>query len=311
MKNLFNNTNILQTLTLVFPDPIFIIDNMGRYLQFLGGNERLLYSSGNYLVGKRIHDVLPAGKADHFVAAINSAINKNKLVTVEYSLYPSEFIDCPQDGPHGRQWFEARISPLQPEQHLPPSVVVLIINISERKQNEEELKRLSITDPLTGINNRRYFLQTAGYELEQVRRHRIDSSVLLFDIDNFKRINDCFGHSCGDRTIINIVNTISGLLRKCDIIGRIGGDEFAVLLRNTNASQAEVVARKLIAALNNAPLEFDNDRILTTVSIGGTVIRPDDEHLEQVMARADLALYNAKNAGRNCFRFMENAAEDG
>lgn len=295
----FQNENILQAIVTAFPDPVFIIDNEGRYLQFLGGNERMLYDSGQYLVGKKIHDVLPEQKADLFLSAIRSAIKQSRLLTIEYFLFPSDFTNSPMDGPHGKQWFEARIAPLSPESDLPPSVIVLVINITDRKQNEEELKRLSITDPLTGTNNRRFVIQSIAYELQQIKRHRCVSSVMIIDIDNFKMINDTFGHQCGDETIINIVKLIECNIRKCDVLGRLGGDEFAILLKNTDINQAATVAEKLLNQINNAPLEYDTQKILTTISIGCSTISPDDTSLEDVINRADQALYEAKENGRN------------
>lgn len=302
MKNFFQNENILKAVAAAFPDPIFIIDNNGCYLQFLGGNERLLYDSGEYLVGKTIHDVLPEQKADLFLSSIRAALRQNRLVTLEYYLFPSDFRNSPMDGPRGKQWFEARIVPLKEEADRPAAVIVLVINITERKNNEEELKRLSIIDPLTGINNRRFFIQSVEYELQQVKRHSCASTVMIIDIDNFKTVNDTFGHQCGDDTLINIVRLIECNIRKCDVLGRLGGDEFALLLRNTAVEQAQIVAEKLLREINSAPLEFDAQRILTTVSIGCSMIRTEDASLEQVISRADEALYRAKRAGRNCYQ---------
>ena len=170
----------------------------------------------------------------------------------------------------------------------------------ERSRMERELKKLASTDPLTGALNRRHFWRVADMEIHRHQRYFREMSVLIMDIDHFKRINDTFGHPSGDKILQELVKSCRQNLRKCDVFGRIGGEEFAVLLIETRAKAAMEVADRLRHRLaekqttvnGKTPIQF-------TVSIGVTHVRREDEILDDIIKRADKALYQAKNNGRN------------
>lgn len=167
-------------------------------------------------------------------------------------------------------------------------------------QLERELEELANTDGLSGAFNRRHFTHLAQNELERARRYGHPLSLLIMDIDHFKRINDTYGHSAGDSTIRVLAETCRGLLRHSDFLGRLGGEEFAVLLPESALEAATQTAGRLRELLSRTklPLQDKNVTIVVTVSIGVASLQPDDT-FETLMQRTDDALYEAKNTGRN------------
>jgi diguanylate cyclase (GGDEF)-like protein len=179
-------------------------------------------------------------------------------------------------------------------------------DISERKALRLELELQAATDSLTGIANRRHFLSTAQKEIERCKRHGGSLSLLMLDIDHFKNVNDSFGHAIGDRALQAIAQTCGKELRSTDICGRLGGEEFALLLVETDLKKACGVAARILAQVEAIELFTENGRtVRLTTSIGVAEYRPQTETLSDLMVRADQALYKAKNTGRNRFECFE------
>jgi diguanylate cyclase (GGDEF)-like protein len=170
----------------------------------------------------------------------------------------------------------------------------------ERNRMERRLRRLASTDPLTGALNRRYFWQIAGMEIHRHQRYFRELAVLVMDIDHFKRINDTFGHPAGDTVLRELVDCCKKNLRKSDIFGRIGGEEFAIALVETKAEAAAEVADRLRRRLADEQILVEGGiPIKFTVSIGMTNARREDDCLDDLIKRADTAMYLAKKRGRN------------
>ncbi|HVF85527.1 MAG TPA: GGDEF domain-containing protein [Abditibacteriaceae bacterium] len=167
-------------------------------------------------------------------------------------------------------------------------------------QLELELEHLANTDGLSGAFNRRHFTYRAQKELERAQRYGHPLSLLIMDIDHFKRINDTYGHSAGDLTIRALVETCRGLLRNSDFLGRIGGEEFAILLPESTLEAATQIAARLRESLGRVelPLQNKNATLAMTVSIGVASLQIGDT-FETLMQRTDDALYKAKDEGRN------------
>lgn len=161
----------------------------------------------------------------------------------------------------------------------------------------EELEHIASHDPLTGILTRRAFLQTCERELARCRRHGRRMSLLMLDLDHFKAINDNHGHMAGDHVLIDFVVRVQKLLRQVDSFGRFGGEEFIVLLPETEPGDAMIVAERIRQAPAGAT------RLPAyTVSVGVAANRIDDARVDEILIRADAALYRAKGDGRNCVR---------
>jgi len=176
---------------------------------------------------------------------------------------------------------------------------VVFRDISERQRLERELLHLATIDGLTEVPNRRRFLQLAEAELHRVRRYGGTASLLMIDLDHFKQVNDQHGHAIGDRVLQHFARIARGRLRATDGIGRLGGEEFAVLLPDTPLDGGRNFAQQLCNQVASEPLLTGDAKIWLTASIGVTQIMDDDERLDDVLIRADKAMYEAKNGGRN------------
>lgn len=172
-------------------------------------------------------------------------------------------------------------------------------DITERKQADAQLHRMAETDGLTGIYNRRHFLHLAELELERVTRHQHNLAFLMIDVDRFKSINDTYGHSVGDKVLQRLTQVMRESLRKIDIFGRLGGEEFAVLMPQTDEQQARHAAERLREAVQQSRVVIAQGEVTFTVSIGIQALSTEADTLDLLMKRADEALYQAKEGGRN------------
>jgi diguanylate cyclase (GGDEF)-like protein/PAS domain S-box-containing protein len=177
-------------------------------------------------------------------------------------------------------------------------VIVSFVDVSERQHQTRQLEQLALTDALTGLATRRHFLAEAEREVRRARRgHAL--SLLLLDVDHFKDINDRRGHAAGDRVLVELGRTLRAVMREVDVAGRLGGEEFAVLLPDTDEPEAFAAAERLREALAGTK-DF-------TVSIGVATLEPGDDDPAELIGRADTAMYEAKRAGRNCTRVAKEA----
>lgn len=291
--------NKIKSLTNALPDPIFIINEQGFYLEVLGGEEKSLYHDGKFLKGKYLHDILPKDLTDTFLSAIHESIQTKSLKTIEYQLSPDDVFGTQTDGPEDKQWFEGRIYPIQEILNSTPAVIWLAINITKRKQLEDKLKELSYTDSLTGVFNRRYFLHMFEKGFAAARRYRNNLSLLMIDIDHFKQVNDTYGHEVGDMALKACADACSSKLREVDLFARFGGEEFVVLLPNTPLSGAITMAERIRKAVNKIKLTVGGNKIQFSISVGVTSALATDTNIEDVIRRSDTALYEAKKGGRN------------
>ncbi len=177
--------------------------------------------------------------------------------------------------------------------------VVVFRDITARKQTEDTLKWMATIDELTCVANRRHFMENAETELKKVRRFVHPLSMLMLDIDHFKKVNDNYGHGAGDEVLKALAVTCRELIRNVDLIGRIGGDEFAIVLVETDLAGAGEIAERLRTAIENLSIEVKDERISFTISVGVAVWTDSDTSIENLMDRADSYLLKAKGWGRN------------
>ncbi len=182
---------------------------------------------------------------------------------------------------------------------------IMRLNRISKKDNKElaalneQLYELATTDSMTKLFNRVHFLESAQTQVAQLQRNRSEGAILMIDIDFFKNINDTFGHAAGDKAIISVADVFRENLREYDIVGRLGGEEYGMLLANCPIKKATEIAERLREKIAALLIIFNDNAISLTVSIGLAAIYPTDDNIHSASQRADKALYEAKNSGRN------------
>ena len=213
------------------------------------------------------------------------------------------------------------ITAVRDEQQQVANYVATLNDITFRKQAEDEIKHLAFYDPLTKLPNRRLTLDRLRHALAVAERDDRHGALMLLDLDNFKTLNDTHGHDAGDQLLIEASRRLESCVRAGDTVARLGGDEFVVLLEGLNetleiATQAEIVAKKILACLSR-PYEIEVNQIspngcvrvshqhTCTASVGITLFDDQAAAVEELLKRADTAMYEAKAAGRDTFRFFD------
>lgn len=164
-------------------------------------------------------------------------------------------------------------------------------------------------DPLTGVNNRASMDEIIDREVNLAQRHGTPLSLLALDIDHFKRINDSHGHAVGDCVIKAVAEAAKQAIRSSDMVFRYGGEEFLILLSNTDRDGASLLAERLRKKIEETCIICDGKQVSATLSIGGACLQPGNESRDTLFGRADAALYQAKGSGRNCCRFADDAQQ--
>lgn len=287
---------VLDTL----PDHVFVFSEEGEYLDVYGGEENVTGFDCKPFIGKRLHDVMPKDLADGFLGHIKSAIRTNETQYVKYKFEEGSMIELP----HGlvvpkELWFEGVIKCLPIYENGQRAVLWNAKNITKQHYLELELKHLSEVDELTAAYNRRSFTKLLQAAIDAYHAQQAPFALIMFDIDFFKRVNDTLGHTVGDDVIRHVVNTFRSGLREDMLIGRIGGEEFAILVPEMGAYEALDLAERLRISLFAKPCETDLYEISVTVSLGVTEVCHEDSNTLGLISRADEAMYEAKKKGRN------------
>jgi len=163
------------------------------------------------------------------------------------------------------------------------------------------LQALAITDGMTGIFNRRHFMERGTHDLKMAQRYKRPIAMIMLDIDHFKQVNDTYGHAAGDQVLMNLVSICIRMKRETDIFGRLGGEEFGILLLETPAAMACEVAERIRCEVEASSVDYEGTSIKITVSIGVCAMEGDIKFktLDQLLKIADKRLYRAKESGRN------------
>lgn len=180
---------------------------------------------------------------------------------------------------------------------------LIIRDITDRKVNEEKISNLVYLDSLTGLPNRRLYNDRLDSSIDQALENGTMLTVLYLDLDQFKMVNDTYGHYVGDQLLTDVADRIKGCISKNDTLARLGGDEFSLLLPNSDYSKAEATAKKILEALNQ-PFLLNNEWVFTTPSIGASVFPADGKNPETLVKNADIAMYRVKDDGKNHFQFF-------
>ncbi|RAU20919.1 hypothetical protein CU669_15930 [Paramagnetospirillum kuznetsovii] len=277
---------LLETL----PIPIFARDRDGRFVTCNMAYESFFGRPRASLSGRTIFEVFPADVAQSYAASDNEIMLGAGNKTYETDLARA-------DGSVRKVIIDkARYDDAEGK---PAGIVGTVIDITERQTMETELRRLATTDPLTGVGNRRHFLDLAATELSRVQRHDRKLSVIMFDLDHFKRINDGYGHGVGDDAIKAVADSCVATLRDIDVVGRMGGEEFAIMLPETELEPALEVAKRLHDKIGEITIRTDRGTLTLTASFGVAQVKEEDMDIDAALRRADAAMYQAKEAGRD------------
>ena len=277
-----------------------IVENVGDLIAVLDTEGRRVYNSPSYRPLFREKDIRQGSNSFMEIHADDrERIREVFQKTVATGLGEcSEFRFVLRDG--SIRFMESDGRAIRDADGKVSKVVVVSRDITEQKRLEADLREMAATDMLTGLPNRRHFL--AQLEQEKARVSRAEekcAAVLMIDIDHFKQVNDSFGHATGDQVLRHLATLMREGLRKIDTVGRLGGEEFAVILPGADAPAAEIFAERLRTQVAETPAQHENRSIPLTISIGVTEIKPGDDSADDALTRADRALYRAKECGRN------------
>lgn len=286
-----------QSICESLPDPTFILTESGRYVAILGGKDKRYYHDGSSLVGKYICDVLTPAKTAWFLAQIHTALQSQQMLVVEYELSAHDVLGLPTEGPVEPIWFEGRISALAQTYAGERAVVWVASNITTSKQLQQQLHRHAMSDELTGLSNRRSFMQALGQAYMDFTHTARQTCLMYFDVDYFKAINDNLGHAAGDQALRDLAEAVQDLACADDLVCRLGGDEFAVLCRERTLEEITAFAQQLLQRGRATLQTYATAGSTPALSLGIAYFQPADTGLQDIMRRADQALYMSKNQG--------------
>ncbi len=290
-----NKAEFLQTLINAIPAPIFYKDENGIYTGCNAEFEQYIGRESKDIIGQTVY-----GLAPEELAKVYHNADMVLMHSGENQIYEARVKHA--DGTEHDVMFHKAI--YHNSNGDIGGIIGVILDITERKELERRLKSLATLDDLTQIPNRREFDHRVEQALLKNQRYNERIALLFIDMDGFKDVNDRFGHEAGDRVLKEAADRLTGLIRKSDVVGRIGGDEYAILLdRKVTVDSVSTVAKKLLKSLSDPFPVNGNDRVQLSASIGIAFSPEDGDDIQQLLAQADEAMYASKNIGKNTFTF--------
>ncbi|MBR9883402.1 MAG: diguanylate cyclase [Oceanospirillales bacterium] len=288
-REAFLETDVLQAVIDAIPAPIFFKDEQHIYRGCNAAFGQFIGISPEKVIGSSVYDVAPKPLADRYYQADTELLASGGTQRYEA---PVRYADGTQ---RDIEFYKAVF--YKPDGRLGGQVGVML-DVTERNRLIRKLEKSSRTDHLTGTGNRREFEAVAFRELRRHRKERGALCLLCIDIDHFKRINDNYGHAVGDQALLFMVECCRSRLRKDDSLFRVGGEEFYIVLPNTDLGQAYQAAERLCEYLRGQTLRVNGIELRMTVSIGVVELTGSDS-LDHSLELADQALYRAKGDGRD------------
>jgi len=278
----------LQAVVDAIPGTFYVLDDQGRFVRWNRAARELVGVPHERMPHTRILDAISEEDRPLIAGMLRDA-SANGYAEAEARVALGS-------GEVGWRFLTARRVEIAGKSYL----VGTGLDVTERRKLEQELERQARTDFLTGISNRRHFLNLADLELARARRYGRPFSVLMLDLDLFKNVNDRYGHRVGDLMLQKVVEVCMQILREVDVIGRLGGEEFGIMLPETDAEQAAQVADRVRLAISGASVALpQGGSACITTSIGVATFSQQDADVDGVINRADRALYEAKRLGRD------------
>ncbi|TCS39207.1 PAS domain S-box-containing protein/diguanylate cyclase (GGDEF)-like protein [Paucimonas lemoignei] len=278
-----------------------ITDNIPALVAYVTGDERIAFANRRYEEAYGILHEEIAGMSACEVLGPDVYAQSRDYIRQALAGTPALFERCVKCE-HGLRYERVSYIPDIDQQGAVTGYFGLVEDITALKQVEAQLRQLVRVDPLTGIANRLQFDERLIDAIRYSRRYETGMALLFLDVDNFKEINDSYGHQGGDQVLREFAQRLQSCVRDTDTVARIAGDEFVIILEGLTEApeEAQGVARKIIAAMQT-PFEICGRQRIVTTSIGVAVRRPEEEDAKVLLGRADEALYRAKSAGRNTF----------
>jgi diguanylate cyclase (GGDEF)-like protein/PAS domain S-box-containing protein len=269
---------------------VYMKDRQRRYLYANANAAELFGQTQESIVGQTDTQMIPAEEAERLGVMDQQVFDSGQKSTGEETLVDADGVT--------RHYWSIKV-PIT-NHGVVDAYVGISTDITEVVQLKNQFRLLANTDALTGILSRRHLLERAEQELKRVRRAQTQIAVIAFDIDNFKLVNDGFGHSVGDRAIVTVVQACQHNLRETDLFGRIGGDEFVVVAVDSDLAGALALAERMRQGVEQAPCLSNDGKPVPLSSSFGVVMSEPDATLDDLLTQADGMLYCAKRAGRNC-----------
>lgn len=286
-------TRLFGAILVASPDPIYVLDPEGRFIYANKATADLFTLKPDAIIGKTNFDL-------GFSYALDFQRNLETVIA-DQSSYRGKLIHTFASGQGER--FEYLLAPVLDEQRNTEAAVCIFRDVTEQALAEEKIWHSAHHDPLTGLPNRRLFLDRLEQEVKHAKRSSLPLALLFLDLDGFKEVNDSLGHEAGDSVLCDVAERLTDCVREDDTVARLGGDEFTVILTGARQSKdAELVAQTIIDALAR-PFQTTQQPVQISVSIGISFYPQDASAPVDLLQAADHAMYKAKEAGTNrmCF----------
>lgn len=293
-KSLQNNVHFMRTMMEAFPNPIFYKDIDGRYIGCNTALEEYIGLEKEYIIGKPLGFLTDSDWKTQCERTDRQLIADGRIRPYESK------IDMPDGSIRNVIVTKALFTDSQDRKQ---AIVGTFIDITERKAAEQQIKRLAYYDTLTNLPNRALLLDRINIQIKYAQRHKENFAVLFLDLDRFKYINDTLGHSAGDQLLNNVANLLINNVRSCDTVARLGGDEFVIVVSNVHERDVSHLAVKLLNIISKNQF-VNGHEVFTSLSIGISMFPYDGEDPETLLKNADLAMYQAKEHGRNGYEFF-------
>jgi diguanylate cyclase (GGDEF)-like protein len=288
--------NMLKAVFEATPDLFFLMKEDSTIIDYHAGSSKKLYISPEHFISKKMMGLLPINVDVQFQAHISNVIEQGGVSSFEYEL----------SMPSGLRHFEARISHLQSYRQ----VVVIVRDITEQHKTAEAIRQHAYFDSLTSLPNRFLSLDRLSQMLNEAERNSEKTAVLFLDLDDFKKVNDSLGHEVGDKLLIKAAHRLNLAVRKEDTVGRLGGDEFIVLLRALSDDHNAIDIAENLLNIFREPFSIDGRELVLTSSIGIAIYPENGDCASDLLRNADTAMYQAKALGRNTYSFFTKEMND-
>ncbi|MBU2892789.1 sensor domain-containing diguanylate cyclase [Colwellia sp. D2M02] len=281
---------LLDTILNNIDAHIYMKNNERTFMYVNSKVAELFGESAKNIIGKKDYDVLPQAIADHFYQSDKEVFASNQKQVIDETVIDENNI--------AHHYISTKIPFSQPGK--PPALIGFSSDVTELYNLKEQFKKLANTDSLTNLYNRRFFTKQAHKEFQRAKRYSQVMTLISIDIDHFKVINDKYGHPAGDKVLIDVSACLSQNLRESDVLARIGGEEFSILLPETSLEDAKILAERIRVEQSELVIsgKWQGD-IKLTVSIGMSSLTENDVTFDALFSRTDKALYLAKTSGRN------------